>query len=214
MCLLGSGDCLYQPDVLSSIAAYFKRNQQYQICFSKRKLHLNGQKSIILPPPKIVKAFYRKDDALLNLCCRDINYVTTIGTFFRRTLFESNGYFNEEYTLLEDAPYILNLLFKNVPIGFYNDITCIHEGGGISNRKEKNSLLETDSLRTLCEIKYPRRYELDFFTRRVITAKYLIRIHKKWNSIIKCIFLYPDAVLYLIYLISRNWIKQRRYLSN
>lgn len=214
LCLLGSGDCLYQPDVLSSIAKYFKRNQQFQICFSKRKLHINDNKNILLPPPKVVKAFYRKDDTLLNLCCRDVNYITTIGTFFKRTLFEANGYFDEEYILLEDAPYILNLLFKKVPIGFYNDITCIHEGGGISNQKGKNSLLELDSLRTLREIKYPHRYELNFFTRRVIIAKYLIRVPKKWNSIIKCVFLYPDAVLYLIYLVLRDWIKQKRYLSN
>lgn len=211
LCLLGSGDCLYKPDVLSKAADYLLTHD-CDICYSKRKMQLNAKKYIVLPSKRISKLFGRKDDALLNICCREVNHITTIGCFFKKKLFQEHGFFDENYILLEDAPYFLNLLFQRVPIGFLDEITCLHEKGGISNRKKTCATLEADSIRTLTDIKYKRRRQLTWLTQRVVVFKYQLRTtDKMFIKLLNC-FKYPDAALFLVFFVMTDWIKRLRYL--
>ena len=212
ICLLGSGDRLYSPNTITEVWNFFRQHTNFKICTSKRLLQLNGEKTLLLPPSPIVKKLKEGDmNRILNLCCRDFNYITTIGTFFLRDLFDQYGEFDERYVLLEDAPYFLNLLLQGEQFGFLDKITCVHLAGGISNRIGSNPVLEKDSCRTLGDLKYPHRFQLTYFSRRVVTAKYLLRIQKTWRSIIKCFFLYPDAILYLLFLVTADWIKRKRF---
>lgn len=212
-CLLGSGDRLFGPDTIKDVMYFFRKHPNLDICVSKRRLQLSKAKSIVLPPQKIVKRLKEGDlDRILNLCCRDVNYITTIGTFFLRDLFERYGEFDENYVLLEDAPYFLNLMFAGEPFGFLDKVACVHLAGGISNRIGSNPILEADSVRTLVELKYPRRFQLSRFSRRVVTVKYLLRCNLSLRSIVKCLFLYPEAVFYLFTLVVGDWITRKRFL--
>lgn len=211
LCLLGSGDCLYRTETLKAVVDFFIQNP-YDICFSKCQLNLNKNKNLVLPEKRVIKAFYKKDRTLLNLCCREVNHLTTVGSFFKRDLFEKYGYFDEGYILLEDAPFFLNLLFQDIPIGFIDEITCLHEKGGVSNQKKMNAVLAADSLKTLIELKYPNRNQLTRFTKRVVIFKYCVRAgHSLKSKLLSC-FLYPDAALFLAAFITKDWFKRIRYL--
>lgn len=213
LCLLGSGDCLYKDDTLIMVAEYLT-NEKYEVCFSKRILKLNEEKQIVLPEKRIIKAFYQKGDSLLNLCCREVNYITTIGSFFTRALLERYNGFDENFILLEDAPFFLKLLFARTEIGFIDEITCIHEKGGISNQRKTNEILKKDSLKTLTEIKYPRRNELRWFSRRVVIFKYNMRNSRKTFSKLCALIFYPDAALFLVLLVVRDWLVRVRFIKN
>lgn len=212
ICLLGSGDRLYEKNTLRSIAQFFC-SSSYNVCFSKTQLNLNDHKSIILPEKRVIRALYKQDDTLLNLCCREVNHLTTIGSFFTKELFETYGYFDESYILLEDAPFFLNLLFQNVEIGFVDEITCIHEKGGISNRKKTGTVLKRDSLRTLTELKYPNRSRLNWFTNRVVSLKYCLRTPDNMTAKIAGCLKYPDAVLFMALYVFQDWLHRKRYLE-
>lgn len=207
-CLLGSGDCLYTSSVLKDVIRHLQENETL-ICTSKRMSINASGKKMIMPGKRVIKA-YSDEHRLLALCCREINYIYTIGTFFTKEIFEKYGGFDESYYLLEDAPFFLNLMFENEPISFLNEITCYYAPGGISNKKKVNSLLEKDSVRTLTNIKYPRREQLDFFTRRIVEFKFGVRqsdnVLKKLATAIK----YPDATLYML----GYWIAYRTKIIN
>lgn len=210
--LLGSGDGLYRGDVLQNVANHFKKGQSL-VCTSRRIMHYSEGKHIVLPSKRVCKYFYKDSKHLLNLCCREINYLVTIGSFFRRDIFEIYGCFDENYVLLEDAPFFLKLLFCGEKITFIDDITCFYEKGGVSNRKKMDKRLLEDSKKTLKLIKYPNRDRLGFFTSRIVSLKYSLRISgKKMEKIGSCI-LYPDAVLYMCIFVLLDKILKSKYLE-
>lgn len=208
ICLLGSGDELYDQDSLLGVVTFFEKNPEKLICTSKRLMCFPSGKEIVRPGEKTMKIIKQGGRCLLNYTCRGVNPVISIGTFFTRPLFEKYGYFDENYILLEDAPYILHLLFSDVSIGVLNEITCKYDTGGISNGKRRNKQLIIDSIETLRNIKYKRRAELSFFTKRIVTVKYFLRVKKDIMSILKSCLCYPDAVLYLIYLSTKDWLSR------
>lgn len=211
ICLLGSGDQLYKEDVLEKVVNFFK-NTDYLLCYSKQLMPLTLNKQIIYPQHRVIKAISRGNKDLLKLCCREVNHITTIGAFFTRKIFEKYEKFDENYVLLEDAPFFLTLLLDGVKIGFLDEITCIHEKGGVSNSKMKNKLLEKDSVKTLLEIKYPQRDKFDKFTQRILKFKYKVRTGKKLlDRVYACVW-YPDAALYLMIFLLKDWIKRKRFL--
>lgn len=214
LCLLGSGDWLYAENVLADVVATFEAHEQYSICFSKTMLKLSDSKTELQPGKRVIRALQKGNDAILNLCCREVNYLTTIGSFFRRQSLIEFGGFDESYILLEDAPLFLEWMFSGRKIGFLDEITCLHEKGGVSNRKKTDVLLQNDSVRTLTEIKYPRRDQLDWFTRRVVIFKYYLRTGQPfWKKLRTCIG-YPDAGAFMLWLIFMDWFERKRYFES
>lgn len=207
-CLLGSGDCLYTPSVLRDVVEHLQKTQAL-LCTSKRKSVSSTGREMIMPGKRIKKA-YSDQKRLLALCCREINYVYTIGTFFTKELFEKYGNFDESYYLLEDAPFFLNLMFEGEKISFLDEITCYYAPGGVSNKKKVNPYLEKDSVRTLTHIKYPRRRQLDSFTRRMVEFKYGVRVSDSIIGKLRTAIKYPDAAVYMV----GYWIAYRTKIIN
>ena len=113
---------------------------------------------------------------------------------------------------MEDAPFFLRLMFQDVPFGYIDKITCIHEKGGVSNRKKKSDILEKDSLRTLTDIKYVNRNRLNNYSKRVVLFKYKFRTTDKLlKKVVACI-IYPDAAAYILWLCIKDWFYRIRFL--
>ena len=136
ICFLGSGDQLYRETVLENVVNFFS-DRKFLLCCSKRLMQVTPDRKLIYPERRIIKAIQKGNNDLLKLCCREVNHITTIGTFFTKEIFEIYKKFDDTYVLLEDAPFFLKLLFDGVEIGFLDEITCIHNKGGISNSKKK-----------------------------------------------------------------------------
>ena len=211
ICFLGSGDQLYRENVLENVVNFFSERKTL-LCCSKRLMQITPDRQLVYPEHRIIKAIQKGNRELLKLCCREVNHIVTIGTFFTKGIFEIYKKFDDRYVLLEDAPFFLNLLFDEIEIGFLDEITCIHNKGGVSNSKKKNLLLEEDSLKTLIEIKYPKRKEFDKFTQRVLEFKYCTRVRKNIFRRIEACVLYPDAALYLLHFLIVDWLNRRRFL--
>jgi len=159
-----------------------------------------------------VKALRRKDGSLLEYCCREVNYLTTIGAFFRRDFLMQRKGFDERYILIEDAPFFLQLMLDGISIGYLDTVTCIHRSGGISNSQKISPVLEEDSRRTLAEMKYPNRDKLQPFTRRVVILKYYLRMpHSLWMRL-KEVLHYPDAAAFLAWYALKDSLFRKLFL--
>lgn len=212
VCLLGCGDGFYNSDVLQKIYYHFQLNDSL-VCTSKRIIYLNEKKNVVLPNRRIVRYINKSSQQLLNLCCREVNYIVTIGTFFKREIFVKYEYFDETYYLMEDAPFFLKILLEGEKISFIDQITCFYARGGVSNRKKIDERLSKDSIRTLTEIKYPNRKKLGIFTRRVVSFKYMLRGSNDWKVRLKgCVF-FPDALIFMVFFVIVDKISRMKYLE-
>lgn len=211
ICLLGCGDGFYREDVLQKVYYHFEICKTL-VCTSKRIMCLDDR-NIILPSKRVVKYMSKSSRDLLNLCCREINYIATIGTFFRREIFRKYGCFDEAYCLMEDAPFFLKILFNDEKISFIDEVTCFYAKGGVSNRREIDERLFKDSVRTLVELKYPNRNKLGGFTRRVVSFKYFFRGSNNWRIKLQGCFFFPDALIFMGVFTIIDRLSKNRYLN-
>ncbi|HOO79678.1 MAG TPA: glycosyltransferase family 2 protein [Lachnospiraceae bacterium] len=105
-----------------------------------------------LAPRKLMNYMVRKRN-LLSGCC----------TFYRKELFEQYGYHDEDYFLVEDYPYYIDLLRRNIRINWSPLVTIDHEIGGVSTGKVHPGIYRDIEL--LREKLYPIRSEFDRSTR-------------------------------------------------
>lgn len=210
ICLLGSGDELYSENTLKNVND-FMDEVNANICTSKRIVYVKKNKNIVLPEKYICKLIKKSSpQKLFDLLCRDINYIYTIGTFFRRTIFDKYGMFDEDYRLLEDAPFVLKILLQNEKLWFYDKITCVYRRGGISNRKNKSYDLEKDAKTVFYKLKYANKDKLCRFTKRVIELKFILRNKLCLLQKLVACLIYFDATLYLCIFFAVNHMKIKK----
>ena len=68
------------------------------------------------------------------------NVLSGCCTFGAKELFETYGYYDEAYHLVEDYPYYVMLLRKKVPFGRANYPAIVHGIGGVSTGKVHPSI--------------------------------------------------------------------------
>ncbi|WP_163000613.1 hypothetical protein [Vibrio owensii] len=114
-------------------------------------------------------------------------------TYYRRSLFEKIGYFDEKYRLLEDYPFYVKALTLGVKINFL-DIKSIRYGmDGVSTSTNINPLLKKDY-----EIFNQHLYSLPYLSaierRTVFFKKVMSRKERYRNAIF-----YPEQLLLMLF---------------
>ncbi len=101
------------------------------------------------------------------LCAQGINVLTGCAAVYSRRTLQENGYFDEEYFLLEDVTFASRFLRNGNRIHFYNRPYVKHRYGGVTAiTSKKNKLLRND----LCLM-----YKKEFLPYRDILGERLAR---------------------------------------
>lgn len=125
------------------------------------------------------------------------NSVITFGTpirganiYYRRSVFDLLGFFDERYFLMEDIPFLYNALSKNIKVGLVPSITIKYNTEGISGKKTGSTLLNNDRILFLSNILNDQK---SFSIKRIL--KYRIERAKKPSNKFKHILKYPDVII-------------------
>lgn len=208
--LLGAGDELDSPDTIAHVVNYFETNVNIDILIANRTLELPRKKKLLYPSRKYKKILLQGNSKkILKYECRVGRQLSSIGTFYRKQVIERYGFFDERFVIQEDSPFFLRALYNNEIFGYINLNACVHEAGGVSNLARKNSVFAQDCKNTLIYYKYPKRYEMDIFTRHVIELRYEMRVKNNYFACLK----YPIATAYLVFALFMDWIKRIRFLK-
>ncbi len=160
---LNSGDYLFDSNALSDV---FLDNPKEDIVYGFVAREHSGR-------TKILDGFLAKDDiSLIDLYYQTIPHQ---GTFFKSSLFEKYGLYNENLKIVADREfYIKTIIYGNVTVKFYPITIAVFEDGGISStspyyQKEKKEVLNSlvppriykdminaVSKREICNKKFPR----------------------------------------------------------
>lgn len=192
LCPLSCGDCFYDGNSLENIVKYFNNNDLLLVT-AKRMCEINGSENFVLPKIK-QQAIIKCQKRLFEYICL-FNFISGASTYYRRELFEMYGLFDERYRLLEDAPYYIYLLSKNVAIGYLDNITISYQWGGVSTNKNIHPYLLQDYkvLNKEIWLKYGKIFK--GWRRRVIKYRYMRSIGKTSRIIDK--IKYIDVILIL-----------------
>lgn len=181
---LAQDDQFYDEKVIEKVVKNFKGD----VCTTYRAHMLKNGKINILPRKKEVEKIskpYVYWDILING-----NYISGAGTFWKKEIFEKYGLFDENMKLMEDYPYFLSLLRKNVQIGFIPIISLRYGDGGVSNTKNKSLIFINDNRLTFeRELKYQNGIIKRALQYRINECKY---VQKRCKGILLVYIKYFD----------------------
>lgn len=97
------------------------------------------------PSKKVRKKISTSTPAELFRQMYGTNMIIGCCTAYSRECIEQYGTFNEQYHIIEDYPYFLNMSRKNVKIHLFNRIVVDYRSGGISSQLRFNNQYESES---------------------------------------------------------------------
>lgn len=157
-----SGDAFLRKDSVRAIVDRMENGNELLLTTRRTDVYSSGKKKI--RPHKTVGFFLNHDpQALLEYMITKKNVLSGCCTFYAKELFETHGYLDESYHLVEDYPYYTFLLMKGVKIGWFPESTILHSIGGVSTGKVHPSIYKDIEL--LRESLYPLRSEFGRKTR-------------------------------------------------
>lgn len=142
---LGADDEFYDKDTLSKIARFFSESDckiatGWRVIYSEDLSITRG----VLPNKRQRKLLESGKGATLDYLLKNGNFISGACTYYRRSVFDELGLFDEQYKLLEDFPFYLNALMKGVEIKHMGFPVVNYRLGGISTSKMVNESLRLD----------------------------------------------------------------------
>lgn len=134
-----SGDRFYSGTTVEETIGFMEK-KDLMIVTSKRVDVYDNGKSRVRPGMRVGWWLKRNPKKLLNYMIRKKNVLSGCCTFYKKELFEQYGYHDERFHLVEDYPYYVNLLRKDVTIGWLASPTVYHSIGGVSTGKVHPSI--------------------------------------------------------------------------
>ena len=218
---ISGNDYLLNNHVITHLLEVFDE-EKCDVLIVSRVNYKNGKISGICPHYKEWKKINKLDTKIkrYSAMVRYEHYGMFIGPniFYKREVIEKNGYFDEKYILLEDAPMILKMFWNN-NVSIRPDIFAVvyDSENGVSSQKSPNPLLKEDLHRFNLYEKNEHYSELDFKTRYHI--RFGIKREKAKNKVefaLICLLYFPRLITYLFYCIGRkiNGFQDTKYIKN
>ena len=124
------GDDILLPDAIEKMHDFLVYNKEARFCASKIKMFYKKEENYItfdeLPEKRVFKKLKESDvNKQLRLLCLH-NSVPAPGTFFRASIFEDYGYYDEKYASLEDWPQWLKFLLHGERLFLLDEYTVLY----------------------------------------------------------------------------------------
>lgn len=126
-----SGDRYAADNVISSLVERFEKTDALLIT-TKRIDEYTDAPARVRPSGLVGVALNLFPGLLLKYMIDKKNVLSGCCTFYSKKLFETEGYLDERYHLVEDYPLYVKLLSKGVKIHWYGIKSVVHTIGGVS----------------------------------------------------------------------------------
>lgn len=217
---LSGNDYLLNNHVITYLLEVFD-SEKCDVLIVSRVNYKNGKICGICPHYKEWKKINKLDTRLkrYSAMVRYEHFGMFIGpnVFYKREVIEKNGYFDENYVLLEDAPMICKMFWNN-KVSIRPDVFAVvyDSENGVSSRKVKHPLLKEDLHRFNLYGKTEHYSELDFKTKYHI--RFGIKREKAKNKVefvIICLLYFPRLITYFFYSLGRkiNSLYDKKYIK-
>lgn len=133
-----SGDIFAEKDTIEKIVRTFE--QKKTLLLTTRRMDVMPEKKKIRPSKLTGMLLKYAPGILLDYMIRKKNVISGCCTFYQKELFETYGYFDERYHLVEDYPYYVMLLQKKVQFGWSSMVSIHHRIGGVSTGRVHPSI--------------------------------------------------------------------------
>lgn len=191
---LSCGDKFYDERVLENVHIGFNETNALVIT-GRRTVMMSAVKRISFPSKKHMRILHKSILEKLQYLYRYAGLISGACTYYKKEVFQTYGLFDEQYRLMEDTPYYINLLEKNVDVAYIDKDFIYHDTGGVSTG-EIHPALKKDIYIMFKNIE--KHAMLNFFSRRVV--RYRIKKYeqgKKEMSFLE--FAYPDVMFLLLF---------------
>ncbi|EOT1170094.1 glycosyltransferase [Cronobacter dublinensis] len=189
---LSADDEFYSNDVINKIMAEFI-NSNADIVTAKRMPYddANSVEFATLPNDDQKKLFNNNAE-LLEYILKHGSFISGACTYYRKSHLVKLGFFDEEYVLLEDYPFLVKTLLNGVRINYIDIIAIKYRLGGVSSIMKRHPLLDRDFRKLYKKISEMTQLNL-YWRRRIFYFKVLSSAEKiKILNIIK----YPEQFMY------------------
>ena len=140
---LSADDLFYDKTTVSKIVKFFDDNKDAMIATGLQiPFDDIGEYDPIIKPKHY--HLFNTPNRLLKYIASYRNIISGASTYYRTSLFDRYGYFDESYRLLEDYPYYINLLKQSEKIHLLQENVIKYRLGGISTEKKIHPQLEKD----------------------------------------------------------------------
>ena len=167
-----AGDDILVESSLEKFMNYLNKNQNAEIIFSqvqsfrvkdKEKLYLE-----VLPDKEMEQIFNMSQEEQLKILL-ECNFLAAPSSFFKKSLFEKYGYFDERFKMVEDYPYWIKLLKNKVKLYYMPEVTVYYR----KSESSISAIMEGKINPTMLE------FEEQFYN--LIYKKEVKNIFKKWD---------------------------------
>lgn len=203
---LGCGDYYADSHVLSTVAQRFEDKKCLVITSRMEGIYPDtSKKRLMLPTKRQLKLLQGRRDRLLGHLFQ-MNFLCAPATFYKKDVYRICGKYDERLRLVEDFPFMLQLLFHNVNIEVLDKITVKYMLNGVS-RGTLSDMVKKDLACIEEELLLPNVNKCDCFHKRLFLFKFYRKRAKnkkeKWmNS-----FRFPEIALFWQYLRIRDVIQ-------
>lgn len=194
---LSADDCFYESNTVSYIINSFRKSGA-KVVTGQRAIFCEDmiRQQEILPSRRHAKLFAKgREIDLLNYIARNGNIISGASTYYHREVFNTYGFFDAKYRLLEDYPFYCKLLADGCNINFLSCPTIKYRNGGVSSKGNHNPLLLRDfkvlNTHLLSEPKISKYSKRKLFYRVMLTRK------EKLNLL--NIFMYFDLIVFALF---------------
>lgn len=202
ICPLSCGDVFYNSTILTKIVNCFKYNDTL-ICTAKREENIEGKRGRILPSNYQMNLLNNPHKAF-SYILNNGNFIGGATTYYSREIFVKYGYFDETYRLVEDLPFFLKILSKNVNITPLVFTSIKYDMSGVSSSGGRNPILDVDYLKLNKTLLNDKNLKLSFMNKRVLQYE-IDKMEKKYSNLFLH-FIYIDRViLYIIHTIRLRY---------
>lgn len=136
-----SGDSFYAKNTISHLVSCFKKSGKRILSARRLDVYPDG-KTKKRPSVLIGCALKLCPKALMEYMICNKNLLSGCCTFAAKELFETYGYYDEDYFLVEDYPYYVELLRKKEPFAVTFQPAIRHGIGGVSTGKVHPAIYE------------------------------------------------------------------------
>ncbi|MDE6744114.1 MAG: glycosyltransferase [Lachnospiraceae bacterium] len=133
-----SGDIFAKEDTVEKIVRTFE--QKKTLLLTTRRMDVASGKKKVRPSVLVGMLLKFAPNMVLDYMIRKKNVISGCCTFYQKKLFETYGYFDERYHLVEDYPYYVMLLQKKVRFGWSGMVSIHHRIGGVSTGRVHPSI--------------------------------------------------------------------------
>lgn len=157
------GDDVLLPDAIKKMHDFLENNKEARFCTSKMKMFYKKNENYItygeLPEKRMFKKLKEVDVNKQFRILSQGSFVIAPGNFFRKSIFEDYGYFDEKYTSFEDWHQWLKFLLHGERLFLLDEYTVLYRrhGNSVSTSSiySKNKKFFQDILNVYKEYIFP-----------------------------------------------------------